>query len=152
MANEEDIYDDIDTILSYCSFAGVNNKISIAQEDGSESFEGIMSLSEKDVSSLAKGIAERTVANGKIVFGLRRTNLLRAPAHWAQDFPRISTERLHLTALELCLTSKQPSRWQNKERRKSDRAWSCFNWNWPRENLFSWMITRPISLWQLTVG
>ncbi len=37
-----------------------------------------MSLSEKDVSSLAKGFSERTVANGRIVFD------------WAQDFRRIS--------------------------------------------------------------
>jgi hypothetical protein len=48
-----------------------------------------MSLSEKDVSSLAKGFAARTVASGKSVFGLRRTNLLRATVHLAQDFRRI---------------------------------------------------------------
>ncbi len=89
MANEEDIDDDIDTILRYCGFAAANDRISIAQ-DGFESFEDIMSLSEKDVSSLAKGFAERTVASGKIVFGLRQTNLLRATVHWAQDFRRIS--------------------------------------------------------------
>ncbi len=52
MANEEDIDDDIDTILRYCGFAAANDRISIAQ-DGFESFEDIMSLSEKDVSSLA---------------------------------------------------------------------------------------------------
>jgi hypothetical protein len=72
MANKKDIDDDIDTILRYCGFAGANNIISIAQ-DGFKSFEDIMSLSEKDVSSLAKGFAERTVANGKIVFVLCRT-------------------------------------------------------------------------------
>ena len=88
MANEEDIDDDIDTILRYCGFAEANDRTSIAQ-DGFKSFEDIMSLSEKDVSSLAKGFVERTVASGKIVFGLRRTNLLRATVHWAQDFHRI---------------------------------------------------------------
>jgi hypothetical protein len=49
-----------------------------------------MSLSEKDVSSLAKGFAERTVANWKIVFSSCQTNLLRATVHWAQAFRRIS--------------------------------------------------------------
>jgi hypothetical protein len=88
MANEEDIDDDIGTHLRYCSFAAANNRISIAQ-DGFELFEDIMSLSEKDVSSLAKEFAERMVASGKILFGLRRTNLLRATVHWAQDFHRI---------------------------------------------------------------
>ena len=52
----------------------------------------ITSLSERDVGNLAKGFAERTVANGKIIFGLRRTNLLKATIHWAQDFRRISRE------------------------------------------------------------
>jgi hypothetical protein len=89
MANEEDIDDDIDTILRYCGLAAANGRTSIAQ-DGFKSFENIMSLSEKDVSSLAKGFAERTVASGKILLGLRRTNLLRATVHWAQDFRRIS--------------------------------------------------------------
>jgi hypothetical protein len=89
MANEEDIDDVIDTILRYCGFAVANDRISIAK-DGFETFEDIMSVSEKDVSSLAKRIAERTVASGKIVFGLRQTNLLRATTHWAQDFLRIS--------------------------------------------------------------
>jgi hypothetical protein len=89
MANKEDIHDDIDTILRYCGLAAANDRISIAQ-DGFESFEDIMSLSEKDVSSLAKGFAERTVASGKIVFGLRQTNLLIATVYWAQDFRRIS--------------------------------------------------------------
>jgi hypothetical protein len=44
------------TILRYCGFAAANNRTSIAQ-DGFETFEDIMSLSEKDVSSLAKGFA-----------------------------------------------------------------------------------------------
>jgi hypothetical protein len=91
MEMEEDIDDDIDTILTYCGFAGPNERLNIA-EDGFESFEDIMSLSEKDVGSLAKGFAERTAANGRIIFGLRRTNLLKATVHWAQDFRRISRE------------------------------------------------------------
>jgi hypothetical protein len=89
MANEEDIDDDIDTILRYCGFAAANGRISITP-DGFESFEDIMSVSEKDVSGLEKGFAERTVTSRKIVFGLRRTNLLRVTVHWAQDFRRIS--------------------------------------------------------------
>jgi hypothetical protein len=65
MANEEDIDDDIGTILRNCSFARENDRISIAQ-DGCEFFENIVSLSEKDVSSLAKGFAERTVTVGRL--------------------------------------------------------------------------------------
>jgi hypothetical protein len=56
-------------------------------------FEDIMSLTNKDVSILAIGFAERTVVNGKTVFGLLLTNLLKeATVHWAQDFCRIRRE------------------------------------------------------------
>ena len=40
--------------------------------------------------NLAKGFSDRTVAAGKIRFGLIQTNLLKATIHWAQDFRRIS--------------------------------------------------------------
>jgi hypothetical protein len=79
----------IDTILGYCGFSVDANRLSIA-EDGLESFADMLSLTEKDIGSLAKGFAERTAAQGRIIFGLRRTNLLKAAIHWAQDFRRIS--------------------------------------------------------------
>jgi hypothetical protein len=103
MANEEDIDDDINTILRYCGFAGENNRINIKQ-DGFKSFDDIISLSGKDVNSLAKGFAERLVANGKIVFGLRQTNLLKAAVHWAQDFRRISRTPSLNSIGAICLT------------------------------------------------
>ena len=40
--------------------------------------------------NLAKGFSDRTVDTGKARFSLRRTNLLKANIHWAQDFSRIS--------------------------------------------------------------
>jgi hypothetical protein len=64
MANEEDIDDDIDTILRYCGFAVANGRISIAP-DGFKSFEDIMSLSEKDVSSLAKDLQKGRLPMGR---------------------------------------------------------------------------------------
>ena len=82
---------DIDMILQYCGFDNPDSRTAIA-EDGFESFADILSLTEKDVSSLAKRFAERTAADGRIIFGLRRTNLLKATIHWAQDFRRISKE------------------------------------------------------------
>jgi hypothetical protein len=59
-------------------------------QDGFESYDDIMLLTEKDITSLAKGFAKRTNANRKIVFGLRRTNLLKATVRWVQAFRRIS--------------------------------------------------------------
>jgi hypothetical protein len=80
---------DINTILTYCGFDTNATRENIVV-DGFESFQDIMSLTEKDVSDLAKGFVERTAAAGSIIFGLRRTNLLKATIHWVQDFRRIS--------------------------------------------------------------
>jgi hypothetical protein len=80
---------EIDTILEHCGFADQARRTDIAA-DGFESYDDVNTLTEKDIGSLAKGFAERTQVNGKINFGLRRTNLLKATIHWAQDFRRIS--------------------------------------------------------------
>ena len=94
MADEEmDIVDenedDIDTILEYCGFEDEKDRANIA-EDGFESFDDILTLADKDMTSLAKCFAERTSANGRIIFGFRRTNVLKATVHRIQDFGRIS--------------------------------------------------------------
>ena len=39
--------------------------------------------------NLAKGFSDRTVAAGKISFGLCWTNILQVTIHWAQEFRRI---------------------------------------------------------------
>jgi hypothetical protein len=91
MAEEEEEDNATDTILEYCGFNLQANRNDIAA-DGFESFEDMLTLTEKDITSLAKGFAERAVAQGRIIFGLRRTNLLKATIHWAQDFRCISKE------------------------------------------------------------
>ncbi len=80
---------EIDLILEHCGFADQARRADIAG-DGFESYDDVNTLTEKDVGSLATGFAARTQTNGKIIFGLRRTNLLKATIHWAQDFRRIS--------------------------------------------------------------
>ena len=39
--------------------------------------------------NLAKGFSDRTDDTGKISFGLRWTNILKATSHWDQDFRNI---------------------------------------------------------------
>ena len=48
-----------------------------------------MELSQKDIEALAKGFASKPTP-GKINFGLRRTNNLKATVNWARDFRRCS--------------------------------------------------------------
>jgi hypothetical protein len=59
-----DIDDDIDTIPMYCGFDQEANR-EIAR-DRFETFHDIMALTEKDISDLSKGFAERTAATGRI--------------------------------------------------------------------------------------
>ena len=58
--------------------------------DSIGSFEDIRMLSEKDITSMATEWAGRTANNGRIVFGTRRTKLIKALVHWVQDFYRVS--------------------------------------------------------------
>jgi hypothetical protein len=92
-ADKEDLVEatTISTILEYCGFVNAGDRTNIIQ-DGFESFDNILTLSEKDINSLSKGFSDRTAVNGRINFGVRRTNHLKATIHWAQDFRRISRE------------------------------------------------------------
>jgi hypothetical protein len=77
-------------ILGCCGFNAAN-QIEIAQ-DRFNSFADIAGLEIKDVDRLSKGFAARTVANGKKIFGMRRTMRLKGMVHWVQDFGRVSRE------------------------------------------------------------
>jgi hypothetical protein len=79
---------EIDSILEHCGFTDQARRTDIAA-DGFDAHDHVNAWTEKDVGSLAKGFADRTQANGKMIFGLRRTDPLKATAHWAQDFRRI---------------------------------------------------------------
>jgi hypothetical protein len=62
----------IRTILTHCDFETDAQQNSIA-EDGFESYADLLSLTVKDATGLAKGFGERTTAQGRINFGMRRT-------------------------------------------------------------------------------
>jgi hypothetical protein len=78
----------IHALLVFCGFSAASS-ILIA-DDGFTSFDDIASLDIKNIKTLAEGFAARTTANGKMVFGMRRTINLERLVHWAQDFKRIS--------------------------------------------------------------
>ena len=48
-------------------------------------------LSEKDITTMSSSFSNRTANNGRIIFGTKRTKLLKATIHWVQDFFRISS-------------------------------------------------------------
>ena len=53
-------------------------------------FQDIRLLDSSDVDAMVKDYANRTPANGKMIFGMNRTKRLKAFIHWVQDFGRIS--------------------------------------------------------------
>ena len=79
----------IDRILEYSGF-DESSQLTIIVENGFGGCDGILMLGDSDIVSLAKDFSEGTVDTGEIIFGLHRTNLLKATIHWAQDFRRIS--------------------------------------------------------------
>jgi hypothetical protein len=84
-----DIDPNLDAILGYCGFTDEASRLAIAN-DGFGSFDDISRLDHKDVDKLADGFAARTQANGKIIFGFKRTSNLKATVDWTKDFLRIS--------------------------------------------------------------
>ena len=80
---------ELDKILEYSGFEDSAQQTIIAA-DGFESYDEILTIGDSDILNLAKVFSDRTVAAGKISFGLRRKNLLKATIQWAQDFRRMS--------------------------------------------------------------
>ena len=79
----------IEKILEYSGFDD-SAQLTIIIADGFESCDDILTLGDSDIIDAEKGLSDRTVAAGKIRFGLCRTNVLKATIYWAQDFRSIS--------------------------------------------------------------
>ena len=62
----------------------------IIASDGFESYYDILAPGESYIVNIAKGYSNRTVAAGKISFGLPCTNITISTIHWDQYFRRIS--------------------------------------------------------------
>ena len=86
--NLEIMEDPMKVVLGYCGLEPAHVEAIMA--DDLESFAEVGDLDDKDITKSATAFAARTIANGNIVFGMRRTNALMALVHWVQDFGRIS--------------------------------------------------------------
>jgi hypothetical protein len=78
----------MDTVLMWIGFEqeATRNRI---REEGFESFDDLATMKEKDIRDLAESYGRRTVADGRYIFGLRRTRYLIGLIHWVQDFARV---------------------------------------------------------------
>ena len=78
----------MDTILTWIGFNQQATRERL-REEGLGSFNEIMPMKEKDIRDLAESHGRRTVADGRVIFGLRRIRYLIGLVHWVQDFRRV---------------------------------------------------------------
>ena len=99
---EEEVQGGISAVLQLIGFENVveRNEIMVA---GIGQFEDFRYLVEKDIRDMADEFGKRTIANGRIVFGLGRTKKLTGVMHWTQDSFRASDVPNHLNFNEAVL-------------------------------------------------
>jgi hypothetical protein len=84
----------MESILQTIGFIEDEERTSIIQA-GLVEFEDFRYLVEKDIRDMADEFGKRTVANGRIVFGLGRTKKLTGVMHWIQDCYRADDAPSH---------------------------------------------------------
>ena len=55
-------------------------------DDAFSGFYDIHVLTDKDITNMSSGFALRTQADRRILFGTRKTKILKALIHWNEDF------------------------------------------------------------------
>ena len=81
--------DQILLVLEWIGFLDPAHRTRIT-DDAFQCYADVLSLNEKDILELSTSFSRRTVTNGKIDFGLRRTKKLTQFLHWVQDAARTS--------------------------------------------------------------
>ena len=76
-------------IVHWIRFIGQQN-INAIVDDAFLGFSDIRVLTEKDITNMPSAFVLRTQADGRILFGTRRTKLLKALIHWNEDFFHVS--------------------------------------------------------------
>ena len=81
----------MDQVLTWIGFEAEGTRARL-QEEGFESFADVMEMKAQDVRDLADSYVRRTVADGRAIFGLRRTRYMIGLVHWVHDFQRVGKE------------------------------------------------------------
>lgn len=134
------------------NFVGFTNPVERFRlmEAGLAEYEDFRHLVEKDIRDLAEDFAKRTVANGRMTFGLGRTKKLIGVMHWIQDCFRTADDPDHMHFNEATLAAAQSrasvrkldlelvdtnSKAANPGKFKDERNW--FEWQEAFENYLS---------------
>lgn len=96
----------IDFMLNAIGFNNPAQRILLMQA-GLADYEDFRHLVEKDIRDMAEEFAKRTVANGRMTFGLGRTKKLIGLIHWIQDCFRTNDAPDHTAFDEQALAEAQ---------------------------------------------
>ena len=89
MSNDDD--DNIDNMAQTLMWIGFNKVTSRESfKIDVEQFDGVWELTDIDISDLEYSYSKRTVADGRLIFGLQNTKRLKSMIQWVQDFARVS--------------------------------------------------------------
>ena len=81
--------DQIRQILKWIGFIIADDRQFII-EDAFESYNDLLELTSKDITDISASFGRRTILNGRIIFGSRKTKKLKSLVCWVKDFQRIS--------------------------------------------------------------
>ena len=86
--NDDDNINEMEQTLMWIGFNTTASRDALQIDI--EQFEDMLELTEKDISDLEYSYSKRTAADGRLIFGLQKTNRLKSMIHWVQDFTRVS--------------------------------------------------------------
>ena len=81
--------DKIRQILTWIGFTIAKDQQTII-DNAFESYNDLLELTSKDIIYLSTSFGRRTINNGIIIFGSRKTKKLKSLVYWIKDFQRIS--------------------------------------------------------------
>ena len=79
--------DPMNEALGWIGFTSPAHRVSIIGE-GFDTFVELARNTTREIADLSSRFSKRTVANGRINFGLRRTRRIKAMLYWGLDFQR----------------------------------------------------------------
>jgi hypothetical protein len=114
-ASEEGMGDYEFVLQNFVGFDDINERRTVITNTF-RTLDQLKQVEEKDIRSMIEELAKRTVANGRVIFGMARTQLMIGLMHWVQDCIRcnnpidiitIDGEATLMTAIERSKARKQ---------------------------------------------
>jgi hypothetical protein len=99
---EEEAIDDDDYEFVLANFIGFGDDAerAIVRANTFETLDQLLYVEEKDIRSMVEELGKRTIANGRVIFGMGRTQLMIGLMHWVQDCAFRYDEPIDIVTIE----------------------------------------------------